>query len=233
MEGYDAYDVPASGKFRTYRLNLPDADWFVEALVTALTELGDYANWTINGTADVDYCVRSGLAISQSLQRSVELVGMVFPYAGQILPFGCLWCDGSQVSQQDYPDLYTLLGNTFGSADTGMFRLPDMRGRAAIGTGTGSGLTNRDLADTTGTETHQLTTSEIPSHGHSDTGHQHTTGNSLTFLALTGEEPVLMPNPIPALTGSASANITSTGGDGAHNNMQPSLALNFVIVAVA
>jgi microcystin-dependent protein len=41
---------------------------------------------------------------------------------------------------------------------------------------------------------------------------------------MPGEGPVLIPNPLPALTG-------STGGGAAHENMPPYIALRFVLIA--
>ena len=54
------------------------------------------------------------------------------------VPANFLVCDGSQILQASYPELYARLGDTWGTADAGKFRLPDMRGRVAVGTGTGS-----------------------------------------------------------------------------------------------
>lgn len=44
------------------------------------------------------------------------------------IPVGFLPCDGSEVSQVTYADLYAILGGIFGSAAPGMFKLPDARG---------------------------------------------------------------------------------------------------------
>jgi microcystin-dependent protein len=72
----------------------------------------------------------------------------------------------------------------------------------------------------------------MPSHTHLDLGHTHLTGNSLPGLALApGEEPVLVPNPIPGVTGTGNAAIQNTGGGGAHNNVQPTIALYAYILA--
>jgi microcystin-dependent protein len=71
--------------------------------------------------------------------------GAVFPYAGTIVPVGYLLCDGSEQSIGSYPELYTTIGNTYGSGifdellnPTGLkgyqtFRLPDLRGRFPVG----------------------------------------------------------------------------------------------------
>jgi microcystin-dependent protein len=106
--------------------------------------------------------------------------------------------------------------------------LPDMRGRSIIGTGAGSGLTARTHGEKLGAETHTLTESQIPLHGHPfmhATGGPHTSGGLLTGNT--------SPNNHVAFTGTPTTTdgqqIGGTGGDTAHNNMQPSMALNWLI----
>jgi microcystin-dependent protein len=55
-----------------------------------------------------------------------------------------------------------------GNAST-TFNVPDMRGRCPMGAGTGSGLTARVLGTNYGAETITLSTTEIPSHSHTNT----------------------------------------------------------------
>jgi microcystin-dependent protein len=71
--------------------------------------------------------------------------GSVFPYAGMTVPVGYLLCDGSEQSQGQYPELFSVIGNTYGtgiynaiSNPTGLlgyqtFRIPDLRGRFPVG----------------------------------------------------------------------------------------------------
>jgi microcystin-dependent protein len=76
-------------------------------------------------------------------------------------------CDGSAISRTAYPDLYTLIGTTYGAGDGATtFNLPDLRGRVGLGTGQGSGLTNRLLAAIGGEETHALSVAELAAHTH-------------------------------------------------------------------
>lgn len=80
------------------------------------------------------------------LQRE-ELVEIANPPVGSIMawtsttyPNNYLPCDGSSISIAAYPALYQILGNTFGSAPSGFFKLPDLRGqfvRVANTTSTG------------------------------------------------------------------------------------------------
>jgi microcystin-dependent protein len=92
---------------------------------------------------------------------------------------GWLKCDGRSLSRTEYPDLFNVIGTTFGANDSNTFKLPDLRGRVMGCVGQGGGLTNRALGAVVGAETHTLTTNEIPSHSHTGTtdssgAHTHT-----------------------------------------------------------
>ena len=64
-------------------------------------------------------------------------IGAILPFAGNNVPTGFLLCDGSEVEIIKYRDLYDVLGTTYNGASalagTGTFRLPDLRGRFALG----------------------------------------------------------------------------------------------------
>ncbi|MBD2449416.1 tail fiber protein [Nostoc sp. FACHB-152] len=100
--------------------------------------------------------------------------GFVGEYWGNTAPSGWLWCDGATYSQATYPALYAALGSSY-NVGGGNFRVPDHRGRVAVGAGQGSGLTNRTLGQTFGSETVTLDVSQLPSHNHgvNDPGHSH------------------------------------------------------------
>jgi microcystin-dependent protein len=66
-------------------------------------------------------------------------MGAIMPYAGPNAPYGYLFCDGSEVQIASYPDLYNVIGPTYngaaplqGATNT-TFRIPDLRGRFALG----------------------------------------------------------------------------------------------------
>lgn len=171
-------------------------------------------------------------SLSKAAKELMEnaLIGQVTFYICNPAPDGVLPCDGSTYLRVDYPELYAALDTAF-IIDADTFVLPDLRGRFVVSVGT-LGSNTYNLGDIGGEASHTLTIDEMPSHAHTDTGHSHTTGNSLPGLALApGEEPVLVPNPLPAFTGSASANIQNTGGGGAHENRPPFLALNVGVYA--
>lgn len=62
--------------------------------------------------------------------------------------------------------LYSLIGTRFGGDGRTTFALPDLRGRAAIGTGQGPGLTNISLGQRVGQENITLGIPHLPKHKH-------------------------------------------------------------------
>lgn len=100
--------------------------------------------------------------------------GALLDYAGGTVPLGYLLCNGAAVSRTTYADLFAVIGTTWGAGDgSTTFNLPDLRGRVTIGSGQGSGLTNRTLAGSGGEENHALTLAENGTHNHADSGHGH------------------------------------------------------------
>ena len=135
-------------------------------------------------------------------------------------PSGFIMLDGSAISRTTYAPLFALWGTTYGAGDgSTTFGLPDFRGRSIIGVGTGLGLTARTLGQTGGEELHTLQVSEMPSHQH-------------TYPASTGAGGgggnISETTPF----GSTSTNLAFTGGGGAHNNMQPWFAANWIVRAL-
>ena len=126
------------------------------------------------------------------------IVGEIRDYAGDTLPTGWLYCDGSQfnyVSEPVYEDLYNIIKYRFGGSGN-VFNVPDLRGRVAAGVdamdnsvGTGGGTAGRlttqvsgfggvgALGEVGGTQTHLLTAvqSGLPSHSTNsgDAAHRH------------------------------------------------------------
>ncbi len=153
-------------------------------------------------------------------QGECRVIGEIICYAGSASPYSnWLPCDGASLLRSAYPDLFAVIGTIYGAADGSHFNVPDLRGRAAIGSGSGMGLTNRALGSAVGAETHSLTASE-------NGPHQHAISPLLSSLAQT---PV---TPIPVWAPLAGIGYTQFDGNGtAHNNMQPSLAISYFIVS--
>jgi len=146
------------------------------------------------------------------------MIGLIIPFVTSDPPPNVLPCDGSTYLRADYPILYDVLDSHF-ITDADHFTVPDLRGRTVIGAGLGSGLTTRNVADTGGEETHQLTESELASH-------THTIPATITTLVVEPGEVTAL-TPVPIIT----ANTGAAGGDTAHENMQPFFALNYGVIA--
>jgi microcystin-dependent protein len=185
----------------------------------ALSALID-AQYQQTGTLTVEHA-REALqqAYEEYLQSGcdVMMTGVVVCYAGESVPEGWLPCDGSAVSRVEYANLFACIGEIYGSGDgVTTFNTPDLRGRTVIGAGTGVGLSARVLGSLTGEETHVLTISEMPSHVH-----------QYAYYLGSGSGAVTVAN--SSDQNNRVTDTASCGGDEAHNNMQPSAALHYII----
>lgn len=176
-------------------------------------------------------------------------VGVVEAFAGINAPNGWLICDGSQVSRALYPELFSVIGTTYGSGDGfTTFTLPDLRGRTIAGkdgvnnmnngpvnrlTSTHFGASGTALGNSGGNEAHTLTTAQMPSHTHTQNPHSH----ALISGPSGGPHPTIQQNgnngALYGPTGNTTATNQNTGGGGAHNNTQPTIILNYIIKAVS
>jgi microcystin-dependent protein len=183
-----------------------------------LYELGQVYNWEQSGAVTPEEAAEIWMTAYDTKRRvQIVNVGEILIDAGTgALGDDRLLCDGSQHNIADYPDLFDAIGYTYGGSGA-VFNVPDLRGRVPVGAGAGPGLTSRASGDQGGAETHQLSIGEMPAHTHS------TTPETTAIAQLGAGEPVHIPGLTAGSTG-------STGGDGAHNNMQPFTALRFVIV---
>lgn len=148
-------------------------------------------------------------SITKSISELV-VIGMIVPFSGATISEDWKFCDGSTLPIADYPELYEVIGSTFGEATETEFYLPDLRGRVPVGVSD-----VHTMAETGGEETHVLTIEEMPSHNHSFSA-----GNTVN----DGNIPY-------RCRGDASRTVytNKTGGGLAHNNMQPYLTLNYII----
>jgi len=230
-------DTPASG-FVCRRILIPNGlDW-VALVAGCLNELIYDYNFEEFGTSSIPDTVAAFNTMFDHFcfddDPGCRLIGEIVTFAGATSPsVNFLLCDGTSYLRADYPDLFTVIGTTFGAVDSTHFNVPDLRGRIPIGVGTGTGLSTYNLGDVGGEETHVLTTAELANHGHSDSGHSHTEGTTIpTVITIGAGAPAAAAIGSPGVTGIGSANLSTTGSDSAHNNLQPYLALQQYIVAL-
>lgn len=62
----------------------------------------------------------------ERIKQDIYLVGEVKTYTGSVVPDGWLLCDGSEISRNHYPELFKVIGTTYGSGDgISTFELPE------------------------------------------------------------------------------------------------------------
>jgi len=205
-------------------LFIPDDEQYLAIVRGALQELTFSYNWTKYGTLTPDEAAENFVDMFDRFcfsEGMCRLIGEIVAFAGSVSPDDrLLLCDGSEIVIDDYPDLYAVIGDTYGAAASGNFVLPDLRGRSPSGVGNGSGLSAIALGEQYGEENHTLTIGEIPAHSHSYVPPTlnvdlESPGAPDLFAAGVG---------IPTVTG-------DSGGSGSHNTVGPRLGVNFLIVA--
>lgn len=161
----------------------------------------------------------AGQAASGNDARFIPL-GAIFQWPVIAPPAGFLLCDGATPLITDYSALAAVLGTTYGGDGTTTFGLPNLKGRAPVGFDTAQAEFNT-IGETGGAKTHTLTAAQMP-------GHTHTVDNGNGPISSTGFRASGFENSGPGVdTGSFGSG--STGSGGAHNNLPPYIALQFVI----
>ena len=163
-------------------------------------------------------------------------IGEIRIFAGSFAPRDWAFCDGSLLQVNQNTALFSILGTVYGGDGRTTFALPDLKGRAPIHEGTGTGLSTYRLGQKGGAATETFTESQMPSHTHaaiavpqsrrtsSETGvpTDHALGLIDSSQDIYGDA--------SNLEAMASASMTSTGGGtGSRSNMQPFLAINYII----
>ena len=155
--------------------------------------------------------------------------GVIMPYAGSSEPSGWLFCSGNAVSRTTYSGLFSAIGTTYGPGDNSTtFNLPDLRGRviagrddmggtAALrvtnsGSNANSGIAGTTLGANGGTQTHILTTAQLP---------------TFNMRSTTATSSPAHGDFAPA-TVADDVNVT-VGENYPHLNMQPTIILNYII----
>lgn len=152
------------------------------------------------------------------------------PFLGQVsimsfnfAPKGWALCNGQLLPINQNQALFSLLGTLYGGDGRTTFGLPNLQGRVPIHFGTHTqGQAGGEVA-------HTLTIQELPQHTHGlQAANNPATTNAATATAYLGQQANTYNGP-SNLVAMAPTEISGTGGNQPHNNMQPYLGLNFCI----
>ncbi|TPV96034.1 MAG: phage tail protein [Myxococcales bacterium FL481] len=177
-------------------------------------------------------------------------------FAGDYAPRGWVLCDGQLLPVSQYAAVFALLGTTYGGDGRINFGVPDLRGRVPIGSGASPSLgMSFFTGELGGFEAVPLSTAQLPAHQHTPTSsagaklfasteqadeHIPTGGSLLAQGYFERASQHLIENYVPAgsstesvalggVAGQASLNVSDSGTGLPHNNVQPSLGLNYIM----
>ncbi|WP_088831305.1 phage tail protein [Paenibacillus tyrfis] len=158
--------------------------------------------------------------------------GEITMFAGKFAPKGWAFCNGQLMPIAQNTVLFTILGTKYGGDGKTTFALPNLQGAAPMHLGEGPGLTKRDIGQSGGSQKVTLVAAELPVHTHPV--------NSAALGSGTAVEGMMWAKTPGRVGGAAYGGVTnsvamnpeaiqSEGGSQPHNNMQPYLAVNFII----
>lgn len=159
-------------------------------------------------------------------------------FGGNFAVRGYAFCNGQILPIAQNTALFSLLGTTYGGNGTSTFALPNLQGSAPLGQcgGQGPGLSPYVLGEAGGTPTVTLLQNQLPQHTHT------------ASCFSTNPNPAPLPSPagnvwavassrrvvtsLYAATTDSTMNATALplmGGSQPHYNLQPFLAITFII----
>jgi microcystin-dependent protein len=167
-------------------------------------------------------------------------IGEIRMFAGSFAPVGWALCDGQLMPISENDALFNLIGTTYGGDGQETFGIPNLQSRAPLHQGNaGPGFV---LGEMGGVENVTLTGNQMPSHNHPLLAASAAQGGAVAVPAantvLADEQLNPAPNPAPSAylpfvnvtqVPLATNSIAASGGSQPHDNMQPFLAINFII----
>jgi microcystin-dependent protein len=160
---------------------------------------------------------------------SQPYVGEIRMFGGNFAPAGWVFCAGQTLPISENETLFNLIGTTFGGDGQENFGIPDLRGRVPLHMGTGKDGINYQLAQQGGVETVTLTTQQMPIHNHTLIGTINQASATDPTNNLSAKPDKNLYRPEPASVAAMAPCIGPAGGNQPHDNMQPYLAINYIM----
>ena len=163
---------------------------------------------------------------------SDPFLGQITMFAGNFAPRGWALCDGQFLAISQNDALFSLFGTIYGGDGRTTFALPDLRGRLPLHSGQGPGLVERRIGSRSGSESVTLVSTQLPSHTHPLQGSSSaatTPDPSGNVFARSSGDAYGSDFSASNMNGAA---VSNRGGDQAHTNLMPFLAVNFIVALV-
>jgi microcystin-dependent protein len=231
----------------------------MDKLGVGVTYADDNLTVEVQGNIGVSSGINIGAGQTITVNSNPLLpVGMVMPYAGTSAPPLYKFCDGSELSKTAFAALFEAIGTTYGESEDGLkFKLPDLRGRVIAAPdnmgGTAAGRMDGATAnssqstnfnapgDTGGSQEHVQSLNELATHGHSINNTNHTHKHALRGVqdgdgaGNGGASSNTTGNDFTTTNPNAGWNPTAANQGSSYpmNNVQPTMAMNYIIFANA
>lgn len=172
-----------------------------------------------------------------------EYIGAIKLFTGNFEPRGYKFCAGQILQIGAFQALFAVIGNTYGGDGRVNFALPDLRGRVPVGQGQSPGASNYRLGANGGNEQITLTLNNLPPHIHpahlsvsASNANQSTPATDSTIASpgtssgrdFTSTLGFSTSDPNTVLN-AKSVQTDIVGGGQPVNNLQPYLAVNYII----
>ena len=163
-----------------------------------------------------------------------QFIGEIRPFAAKTVPHGWALCDGKALYKGEHETLFALIGYTYGGRD-GQFQIPDLRSRVQVSPGQQPGGHDYARGEMGGGEKVALSSDQVGNHTHP----AHASAGPAATFRPAGAVPAAVPSPglfyHDGASGGANVDLAvgtiepTLPGSGAHNNVMPSLVVNYII----
>jgi microcystin-dependent protein len=158
-------------------------------------------------------------------------IGEIRMFGGNFAPLGWAFCEGQLLSIGENEALFSLIGTIYGGDGVNNFALPDLRGRLPLHAGQKPGTSFYTIGQVGGVEAVTLLANQLPAHSHpvrASSAPGDSPGPQNEFWSSNSVPVNVYSSVVPNVSLNPSA-VGNSGGNQPHDNMQPYLAVSFII----